>query len=180
MTTQSSASGSLHLWVLRHAKASAQGPGGDATRPITGRGRRQAEAVREHIETTLSGDVSLPRLVLSSPAVRARETAELVMPALREASLEFDDALYSQDAAGLIDWLNILDPDVPSLMIVGHNPTLHELCVLLASPPDSETIDSAGLPTAALVELQQDDATSWVDLRPGRSRLVHRFTPEKK
>jgi phosphohistidine phosphatase len=168
----------LHLWVLRHAKAAAQGPDGDMSRPITARGRRQADAVREHIES-LSGEASLPELVLCSLAVRARETAELVMAALPESDLEFDDALYSQDAAELVEWLGILDPEVSSLMIVGHNPTLHELCTLLASSPDSEAIESAGLPTAGLVELEQQNASSWGELEQGRSRLVHRFTPEK-
>jgi phosphohistidine phosphatase len=173
-----SRTGSLRVWVLRHAKAAAQGPGGDATRPITARGRRQADAVREHIESC-AGDGFLPDLVLCSPAVRARETAELVMPALPEAAFEVDDALYSQDAPGLLEWLRILDPEVSSLMVVGHNPTLQELCVLLAMPPDSEAIDLAGFPTAALVELEQEHATTWGDLEAGRSRLVHRFSPGK-
>jgi phosphohistidine phosphatase len=169
---------SLSVWVLRHAKAAAQGSGGDATRPITARGRRQADAVRQHIES-LADEGALPDLVLCSPAVRARETAELVMPALPEASLEFDDALYSQDAPGLVEWLRILDPEVSSLMVVGHNPTLHELCVLLAAPPDSETLDLAGLQTAGLVVLEQEGATTWPELASGSSRAVHRFTPSK-
>ena len=169
-------SGSLRLWVLRHAKAAAQGPDGDASRPITGRGRRQSDAVRDHIESRASEDPP-PALVMCSPAVRARETAELVMPALGEAALEFDDALYTQDAPELIEWLKILDPEVTSLMIVGHNPTLHELCVLLSMSPESEAIESDGLPTAGLVELEQQSATTWRALESGRSRLVHRFAP---
>ncbi len=78
---------------------------------------------------------ALPELVLCSPAVRAHETADLVMPALPEARFEVDDALYSEDGTGLIAWLKILDPDVSSLMVVGHNPTLQELCVMLPSFP---------------------------------------------
>ena len=171
-------SGSLHVWVLRHAKAAAQGPGGDITRPITARGERQAIAVREHI-ASLSDRGALPDLVLCSPAVRARQTADLVLPALPEARFEVDGALYSKDAAGLIEWLKILDPEVSSLMVVGHNPTLHELCVMLAAPPASEAIDSEGLPTSALVELEQQHAATWGQLVPGGSRLVHRFTPDR-
>src|ERR1700683_3213005 len=171
-------SGSLRVWVPRHAKAAAQGPAGDASRPLTGRGRRQADAVREHIESRASDDV-LPQLVISSPAVRARETAEVVMPALLGVDLEFDDALYSQDAAELIHWLKILDPEVSCLMVVGHNPTLLELCVMLAASPDSEAIEQGGLATAGLVQLEQQGATTWRDLLPGASKLVHRFTPQK-
>ena len=167
---------SLRLWVLRHAKAAAQGTGGDKTRQITSRGRRQATAVCEHI-TSIEDRNSLPELVLCSPAVRARETADLVMPALPDARLEVDEALYSEDGTGLIAWLKILDPDVSSLMVVGHNPTLQELCVMLTASPVSEEIDSDGLGTAALVELEQPHTASWSHLELGGSRLVHRFTP---
>jgi phosphohistidine phosphatase len=167
---------SLHLWVLRHAKAAAQGTGGDKTRQITSRGRRQATAVCEHI-ASITGRNALPELVLCSPAVRARETADLVMPALPDARFELDDALYSEDGTGLIAWLKILDPDVSSLMVVGHNPTLQELCVMLTAAPTSEEIDSEGLATASLVELEQPHATNWVQLELGASFLVHRFTP---
>jgi phosphohistidine phosphatase len=134
--------------------------------------------VREHIESSATDDL-LPQLVISSPAVRARETAEVVMPALPGVDLEFDDALYSQDAAELIHWLRIFDPEVSCLMVVGHNPTLLELCVMLAAPTDSEAIEQAGLATAGLVQLEQQGATTWGDLLPGASKLVHRFTPQK-
>lgn len=169
---------SLHLWVLRHAKAAAHGSGGDKTRPITSRGRRQAAAVCEHI-ASIKDRSALPELVLCSPAVRAHETADLVMPALPDARFEVDDALYSEDGTGLIAWMKILDPDVSSLMVVGHNPTLQELCVMLTAFPTSEEIDSEGLATAALVELEQPETASWNQLEMGGSRLVHRFTPIK-
>lgn len=170
-------SGSLRLWVLRHAKAAAQGPGGDTTRPITARGKRQAIAVSEHIASV--SDSALPDLVLCSPAVRARQTADLVMATLPRARFEVDEALYSEDASGLIEWLKILDPEVSSLMVVGHNPTLHELCVMLAASPASEAIDSEGLPTAGLVVLEQQHARAWGQLALGGSRMVHRFTPDR-
>ena len=173
-----SAAGSLHLWVLRHAKAAAQGPGGDATRPLTGRGRRQAERVRAHLES-LGTDYSLPSLCISSPAVRARQTAELVMPALPRARLEFDEALYSKDADGLVDWLRMIDPEESSVMVVGHNPTFLELCVMLAGDPEGEELESEGLPTAGLVVLEQRDAIAWTELAPHGSRVVSRFAPGK-
>lgn len=171
------------IWVLRHAKAAAQGPKGDKSRPLTGRGRRQAKAVREHLRA-LGDQEALPSLVLCSPAVRARETAELVMPAMPKANIQFEDDLYDEDAAGVIDWLRQLDPDESRLMVVGHNPTLLELCVLLAEPVYREELESSGLPTAGLVRFDEPVADGggrphrWRDLVPGAARVGHRFVPE--
>jgi phosphohistidine phosphatase len=167
----------LGLWILRHAKAAAEGPGGDVTRPLTKRGRRQAEAVMEHVEE-LSRTVELPALVLCSPATRALETAERVVPAMPRARLEVEPALYSEDASGLIDWLRSTRPEEQTVMIVGHNPTLLDLCLILSDPLESEDLDNAGLPTAGLVVLSQSDATGWSQLAQGSSRIVHRFFPE--
>jgi phosphohistidine phosphatase len=167
----------LCLWILRHAKAAAEGPGGDVTRPLTKRGRRQAEAVMEHVEE-LGRTVELPALVLCSPAARALETAERVTPALPRVRLEVDRGFYSKDASGLVDWLHSTRPEEQTLMIVGHNPTLLDLCLILSDPLESEPLDTEGLPTAGLVVLSQSDATGWGQLAQGSSRIVHRFVPE--
>jgi phosphohistidine phosphatase len=169
----------LVIWVLRHAKAAADGPAGDVSRPLTKRGRRQAEAVAEHLQALEDKDV-LPSLVLCSPAIRARQTAELVMPAMPEARLQFEKDLYDDDAAGVVEWIRQLDPEESRLMVVGHNPTLLELCVMLADPVYVEELESAGLPTAGLVRLDEPiakDAGQWRDLIPGVARVGHRFRP---
>jgi phosphohistidine phosphatase len=166
----------LTLWVLRHAKAAENGPDGDTSRPITGKGKRQSKVVRDHVAG--SDDESLPDLVLCSPAVRARETAEIVLTAMPDARIEFDKALYSRDADGVADWLKELDPVDRHLMIVGHNPTFHELCVMLASSPDSETLDTEGLPTATLVKLDFPDTSSWSRLSEHTAKCAERFVPK--
>ncbi len=186
-------SGNLVIWVLRHAKAASNGPSGDVSRPLTGRGRRQADSVREHLQTfdlgtseVLDDGELLPTLVLCSPAVRARETAEIVMPALPEARLQFEEVLYDEDADGVVEWLRQLDPVESRLMVVGHNPTLHEICLLLAEPVYCEELESAGLPTAGLVRLDvplpppeagASAVRSWKALSPGVAGIGHRFVP---
>jgi phosphohistidine phosphatase len=167
----------LGLWILRHAKAASAGPGGDSTRPLTGKGRRQADAVKEHIDE-LGPDFELPALVLCSPAARALETAKLVSSAMPKALLDVEPELYDEDASGLVDWLRTIRPDEQTLMIVGHNPTLLDLCLLLSDPLGSKALDTAGLPTAGLVVLSQSGATGWSQLAQGSSRIEHRFVPE--
>lgn len=191
----------LVMWVLRHAKAASHGPKGDVSRPLTGKGRRQAASVREHLETLglasgekdvprLGDRQSLPSLVLCSPATRARETAEIVMPALPEAQLQFEDVLYDEDADGVVQWLRLLDPVDSNLMIVGHNPTLYEICLILSDPADHGELESMGLPTAGLVRIDNPippngsngsfgslSSTGWRGLTNGVGRVGHRFLP---
>jgi phosphohistidine phosphatase len=166
----------LKIWVLRHAKAEAEGPGGDFARSLTPRGRRQAKAVREHL-AQLAETHELPSLVLSSPAARALETAEAVLPALPSARLQTEAQLYSQHADGVVKLLRELDPEERALMVVGHNPTLYELCMMLATPAGSKTIESAGLSTAGLVVLAFAGVARWSGLVPGEGELVLSFRP---
>jgi phosphohistidine phosphatase len=168
----------VYLWVLRHAKAEDTSPGGDITRRLTKSGRRQAELVRDHVES-LAGSQPLPELVLCSTAARARETAEPVMEALPKARIEFDKNLYSMDTEEIVDWIRSMNPDEHCLMVVGHNPTLYELCVLLAEPKDKETFEDDGLSKGALVGLSAT-ASSWADARKGAFSLAHRFVPRLK
>ena len=187
----------LEIWVLRHAKAAGHGPSGDVSRPLTGRGRRQAASVCEHLQALGEGSPAdlenspgnpelLPSLVLCSPAVRARETAELVMPAMPQARLQFEKGLYDEDAAGVLEWLRLIDPVESRVMIVGHNPTLQELCLMLAEPVYLDELESAGLPTAGLVRLVEPvpagangtGTNGWRGLTTGVARVAHRFVPK--
>ncbi|MFZ0668082.1 MAG: histidine phosphatase family protein [Acidimicrobiales bacterium] len=169
----------LGLWILRHAKAAQIGTDGDITRPLTKNGRHQADLVREHLEALATVE-RLPTLVISSTAARARETAEAVMPALTGARIEFERDLYTQDADGVVDLIKLLDPDDKSIMIVGHNPTLQDLCVMLAEQSYAQKLEQDGLPTSTLVGLAQRGASSWNELSAGSCSLVHRFVPKPK
>jgi phosphohistidine phosphatase len=167
----------LGLWILRHGKAASEGPGGDSTRPLTKRGRRQADIVREHLEE-VGRTLELPALVISSPAARALETAELVVPAMPNARLDIEAELYSEEASGILEWLRDVRPDEKTVMIVGHNPSLLDLSILLSGPVDRELMVSAGLPTAGLVALSDGNAGEWGELVAGSSKIVHRFVPD--
>jgi phosphohistidine phosphatase len=161
------------LWILRHAKAASEGPGGDSTRPLTGRGNRQAQAVRSYLED-LGPREPLPELVLCSPAVRALETAQGVMGAMPSAKLEIDGEIYTKDAEQLLDWLRELDPPESRVMLVGHNPTLLDLAGMLCEPESSGFLAN-GLPTAGLVVLSLSGSGGWADLLPGSARVVRHF-----
>jgi phosphohistidine phosphatase len=163
----------LHL--LRHAKSSRDDPTlSDRDRPLAPRGRRATKRIarwaRKH-------DVR-PQLVVSSSAVRARETLQGVLPGLGEPEVWFEIALYAARAETLLERVRALPDEVEEVMLVGHNPGLVDLLLLLAEPGDLRERAEAKVPTGALATLEADIAR-WVELRPGGARLVAFVVPRE-
>jgi phosphohistidine phosphatase len=168
--------------VLRHAKAAAGEPGGDDhARPLTARGHRQGAALCATLPGLAAPDRPLPALVLCSTARRARQTAADVLPALgTDVVVEEERALYTADAGDVVDMLRLVPDDAVSVMVVGHNPTLHELAFDLVAPGDDAgrcRLD-AGFPTAALAVVGVDVAC-WSALASGAGRLEELVVPER-
>lgn len=142
------------LLILRHAKSSWEDAGlKDHDRPLNPRGVRDAPRMgRLIVELDL-----VPDLILSSTAVRARSTAELVAEEL-EPTPEIEDvrALYFAAADDYLEVLREHAGDAERVMVVGHNPSLTTLVTRLTNALER-------MPTAALahVELDIDD---WAEL----------------
>ena len=166
------------LWVLRHAKA-APHTHEDHGRPLAARGRRQCVEVAEHLAAMGS---PRPKLVLSSSATRARQTAEGVLPGLgKKATVVVEPALYRADADDVVSILADADDEHGRVMVVGHNPTLLELVMLLLDPEDGAgraELDR-GMPTAALAVVSSR-ATRWAEFAPGTGRLKSLYVPKAR
>jgi phosphohistidine phosphatase len=157
------------LWLLRHLKSSWQEPGlADHERPLAPRGRKAGTLVRQW---AAEHDVR-PDLVLCSTAVRTRATFDLVAPALGTPEVEFDGAIYHAWEKDLVERLRGVGPDYEGVMMIGHNPGLHELGALLAPP------GPPAFPTGALAELRID-VDDWKDLRPGAAELLQLVVPRE-
>ncbi len=163
----------LHL--LRHAKAVPQGEGSDRDRPLEQRGRRAAQAVAAWAaEHRLA-----PALVLCSPAVRTRQTLDIVAPAFaRPPQILFEDALYLATAGQLVARLRKITVSTTGVLIVGHNPGLHELATILSDVSSGPLMArlAAGLPTAALASYEVDVPWSAIDRQ--RARFAGLVTPK--
>ncbi len=133
------------LYLLRHAKSSWESfdlP--DHDRPLAPRGKRAAKAMARHLRE----QGIAPELVLCSTAKRARETLERV--GLGAANVVFDAGLYGASAATLVR--RVTDVEVSSVMLIGHNPGLHDLALrLLRNPPADLEVK---FPTGALLALE--------------------------
>jgi phosphohistidine phosphatase len=156
------------LWLLRHLKSSWDEPGlDDHERPLAARGRKAGKRVRHWV----AEHEVRPDLVLCSTAVRARTTLDLVAPALGAPVIELEDGLYHAWEDDLLERLRGLAADVEGVLLIGHNPGLHELAALLA-PPGPVTF-----PTGALAELLVDG--DWSELQPGGAELSRLVVPRE-
>jgi phosphohistidine phosphatase len=139
------------LYLLRHAKSSWSDPTlADRERPLSPRGRRDAERIAEHC---LRLEIA-PELVLCSTAQRTRETLELIRPALgAAATVSLEPELYAASAESLLERLRAVPEGVGSVMLIGHNPGLQDLALVLASAGTELERLEAKFPTAALATL---------------------------
>jgi phosphohistidine phosphatase len=138
------------LYLLRHAKSSWSDPRlADHERPLSPRGRRDAKRIADHL---LQLGIA-PALVLCSDSRRTRETLQLVRPALDAATVSLESELYAASPETLLERLHAVPEEVASVMLIGHNPGLEHLALLLASDgPELGRLETK-FPTAALATL---------------------------
>jgi phosphohistidine phosphatase len=165
------------LLLLRHAKSSwnAKDPTADRDRPLNPRGRRTAIAMRHAMrELGLA-----PDLILVSPAKRTLETMSALEPWDDTPLIEPMDELYLATEARLLGALRGVAETVRTVLLIGHNPGLHDLAVALTDPRASaEPLVGAvrdGFPTGALAEFSI--IGPWCGLNAGGGRLLRFLTP---
>lgn len=165
------------VWVLRHAKA-AQGPV-DHERALTDRGRRQSAELHDRI-SGLGGGSPAPSAILCSSARRARQTAQGVVGGFDpEPPVLVERELYQADADDVVDRLRSLPDEDAAVMVVGHNPTLLDLVLLLdTSDDEARPRLDAGFPTTALAVLRLP-ASRWSAIGVGTGTLVDLWRPSR-
>ena len=165
------------LLLLRHAKSSWDDPGlSDHARPLNARGRRSAVAMRDAMRALgLAPDV-----VLVSSARRTLQTLEALEPWDETPLIEPMDALYLAGPDTIVEVLARVAETARSVLVIGHNPGLHEFAVrLVGQAMDVANSDarrlSDGYPTGALAEFSI--AGSWSALGEGSGRLTRFLSP---
>jgi phosphohistidine phosphatase len=116
------------LLLLRHAKSSWDDPAqSDHARPLNGAGRHAAAAIR----TAMRSLGLVPDVVLVSSARRTLQTLEALGPWDETPIIEPMNGLYLASAPQILRLVQGISPTVRSLMVVGHNPGLHDLAMSL-------------------------------------------------
>ena len=169
------------LMLLRHAKTENDAPSGrDQDRRLDNRGRHDATEIGGWI----GRHPPFPDLVLVSHAVRAHQTWEIAWEAMKELvpepQVELIPELYGADVSQLLETVrDASSADPKRLMIVGHNPGMHELALALAGSGDSAGRKALtdNLPTSGLAvfDFEIDD---WADVAFRRGRLVQFVSPK--
>jgi len=141
------------LLLVRHAKSSWDDPStSDFDRPLNERGKRNAHDMAARLQAR---DIQ-PQLIVASPARRAMHTAQLFAGELGypKADIEYVDTLYAANTGVWMGVIRGLPAHVDTVMIVGHNPEVTEICNALCP----KRIDH--MPTCAVLELQFD-VSNW-------------------
>jgi phosphohistidine phosphatase len=169
------------LLLLRHAKTENDAPSGrDQDRRLDDRGRRDAAEVGGWIGRHRLA----PDSVLVSPAVRAHQTWEIAWQAMKDLVLqpqvELLPELYGADAVQLLQAIRTASATDPQrLMVVGHNPGMHELALALAGSGEAAGRKALAdnLPTSGLAvfDFAIDD---WADVAFRRGQLMLFVSPK--
>lgn len=143
------------LLIMRHAKSSWDDPNlDDHERPLNKRGKHDAPRMGD----LLRAENLLPDLVLSSTAIRARRTAELVVQSSGySGEMRLRRDLYEAEADTYLSVLKQLPEDCQRVLLIGHNPGLEHLLGLLCDVWER-------LPTAALAVVSLP-LESWKELQ---------------
>jgi len=163
------------LYLLRHAKSSRDDPAlADHDRPLAPRGIKATPVVADHLRD--AGVV--PDVVLCSSARRTRQTLDLLGDAVPpDCDVRIEDGLYQASAQTLLERIHALPDGAPRAMLIGHNPALERLALLLAASGDHLDRMASKFPTAAVATLEAA-VDSWSDLTPGSARLTAFVRPD--
>lgn len=163
------------LYLLRHAKSDWDDQAlADRDRPLAPRGRKAASALAGHIERS---GIS-PALVLCSPARRTMDTLRLISGSFRDpVEILVEEDLYGAGMGELLRRLRRVDEATPSVMLIGHNPAIHELAVALARSVDDLEQLKRKFPTGAMATLAVPGA--WKDLGADPADLLEFALPRE-
>ncbi|HVZ03731.1 histidine phosphatase family protein [Hyphomicrobium sp.] len=170
----------LALALLRHAKSSWEsGELDDFDRPLNARGRSAAPLMGEALRSIKFE----PQLILCSPAKRTRETLELLEAdgADTHAQIIFDEQLYLTNPETLLDRLRQVAPTSKRVLMIGHNPGLHGLALMLTETGDAKSISRIEdkFPTCALAVFSFRE-TAWRDVGSASGHLEVFMTPRDR
>lgn len=160
---------SRYLLLLRHAKSAWDtGAATDFDRPLASRGEGDAPIMGKWLKK----QGLVPDIVISSPALRAKQTSEAACQkmGIKQKETNWDSRVYAATVLELIDVLKEYEKKPKSVMLVGHNPGLEDLLIYLVGDRIQMPPDGKLLPTAAVAYLELPD--NWKDLEEGAGQLV--------
>ncbi len=136
------------LTLIRHANAEQDSGVRDFERPLSRKGHSEAnEMARRFQERGL-----VPDLILTSAALRTRETADTFAKVLGVAArlLQAEDSLYLAEGEHIITTIRATGPRIGHLMVIGHNPGISSAAISLAPEAVSNELPTCGTLTMSV------------------------------
>ena len=157
-----------HLYLLRHAEAGPKEAGQDKRRELTPGGIRDAL----QLGTWFREQSIVFDLVVSSSAMRAEQTAEIVAEGMKieNPRILAEDSLYEASVRQLLDYINNIEDTCDQVLCVGHNPSISYLAEYL-------TKADIGDMEAASVVVIKFELASWKLVSQNTGQLLQHITP---
>ncbi len=154
---------------MRHAKSDWTNDDlNDFERPLNERGLKTAPLMGE----LMKSKQFQPDLILSSPATRAKETAELVKKSAGfDGEINFDERIYEASPSRLIEVLEEQSDEFDSILFIGHNPGFEGIIRFLTAKIEP-------MPTAALAVVDAP-IEKWSELNGAKGTLRELIRPKE-
>lgn len=159
------------LYLIRHAKSDWSVPGQpDFDRSLNHRGMHDAPLMGKVLKELHVN----PDKIISSPALRARSTAQYIAEQLGHSleKLEFDEEIYEASPRMLLRLINNLDDSVKSVALFGHNPTFTYVAEYLTKE------EIGNMPTCSAVKIHFD-FDEWAAVSEGTGEMLWFEYPKK-
>lgn len=163
-----------YLTIMRHAKSSWDGSwSSDHERPLNKRGKRNAPEMAAALQARFEEkDIPSPQLILSSDAMRTRETAQLLCSIWgREVRVQLENKLYLASVSEMEHQLERAEEDVHHVLVLGHNPGMEEWAFRLAGIQGPERFVTAATQTVSL------DIEYWGLYDAGKAKPLFHLCP---
>tara|TARA_Y100001970_G_scaffold294256_1_gene449249 strand:- start:39483 stop:40010 length:528 start_codon:yes stop_codon:yes gene_type:complete len=161
------------LYLLRHGSADVAGPNGDIERPLKSKGKADIEYLSEVlIKQGISWDLSF-----CSNALRANSTFQIIDKVIPEATSIINDCLYGSSADEVMLLLQSQKDSVCSILLVGHNPCLQSLGLILAASGGEKYARFAkNFPPGSFLSLDLS-INKWSEISPRVGYINHLLVP---
>jgi phosphohistidine phosphatase len=157
------------LYIVRHTHKAQERPGqDDYDRELSQVGIEEATLMAQKLSNTeIKTD-----LIVSSPAVRTRQTAEIFADVLKyDKSIMYNEVLYLAFVNELLETISYTFDTVDTMILIGHNPSLTALAITLID--FKEKFEVGGI-----MEIEFD-CNSWIDVAKENAKLVSYIHPDK-
>lgn len=163
------------LYLLRHGMAMMAQGNDDFARGLAPKGKEDALALGK----VMKAEGYVPGRILCSPAVRTKQTLEAVNASLEIQEVQYPKTFYNGGAGELLHHIQQSDDHETALLVVAHNPGIHQLTVLLSGQGPESMIQrlATGFAPGTLAVLSCS-CENWQDIQPGENALTALLDPE--